>query len=281
MQVLAPPAGIPEYRTGWNEMCSAFPVPVDTVIESVDAGGVPSLLVTAADATTEKIVLWVHSGGYVFGSANSYRSFASAVSAASASQVLMIEYRLAPENVYPAAHDDVQSAYQYLLDQGREPKNIVLGGDSAGGGIVTGAFLRMRDRGIASPGGIVVVSPFADFTFTGESMEARAAVDPIGSRAMLEGLGGLYRNGESVGNPYLSSIYGDWKGAPPLLALVGTEEVLYDDAVRLVQKAAADGVDARLHLGEGQAHIWPIFSATLPEGEEAVALIGQFVKAVG
>jgi len=278
LAVLAPPAGIPEYRAGYEELCAGFPIPEDTAIKSVDAGGTPALLVAAASADSDKTVVWAHSGGYVFGSANCYRAFAAALSAASGARVLLVDYRLAPEHVYPAAHEDVKGAYQSLIKRGADPKSIVLGGDSAGGGIIAGALLSLKDDGEVLPAGVMVVSPFADFTFTGESMTARAGIDPIGSRAMLEAMGGLYRKDEPIENPYLSAVYGDWSGAPPLLALVGTEEVLYDDAVRLVQRAKSAGVNAKLEIGEGQFHIWPLFNHYLPEGRLAIEQLGRFVR---
>jgi monoterpene epsilon-lactone hydrolase len=278
LNALAPPAGIPEYRERWDDFCAGFSIPPDTVIEDVDAGGVPALLVRAASAASDNTVLWAHSGGYVFGSVTSYRAFAARLSAAADSQVLLVDYRLAPESLFPAAHDDVNTAYRYLLGQGRSGSSIVLGGDSAGGGLIAGSLLRLKDEGLVLPAGVMVVSPFTDFTFSGESMTERADIDPIGSRAMLEGLGGLYRGETPVDEPYISPIFGDWKGAPPLLALVGSEEVLFDDSVRLVAAVRAAGGEARLVVGEGQAHIWHIFRDVLPEAEEAISTLGSFAR---
>lgn len=280
LAALAPPAGIPEYREGWNAMCGDFPIPEGTVIESSERGGVPVLIVTAPGADPSTTILWAHGGGYVFGSVVSYRAFASALSAASGSQIVLPDYRQAPESSYPAAHDDVDRVYRALLDEGRSPSSIVLGGDSAGGGLTAGVLLRLKDAGAPIPAGLIAVSPIADFTFAGESMVSRAEIDPIGSRPMLEGLAGLYRADVSATEPYLSPIFGDWAGAPPLLVLVGSDEVLFDDAKRLADAAKEAGVTSRLIVGEGQAHVWPIFHSFLPEGRVAVEDLGAFVRQV-
>lgn len=277
---LAPPAGISDFREGYEALCAEFPIRDDATFEKVDANGTPSVLVRTEGAADDVTVVWAHSGGYVFGSAHGYRAFAAEISAAAGVRVLLPDYRLAPENAYPAAHDDFQNAYQYLLDSGHDPAKVVLAGDSAGGGVAAGSLLRIKDTGVPLPAGLVLVSPFVDFTFAGESMASRQELDPIGSRAMLEALGGLYLGCESAENPYLSPVLGDWAGAPPVLALVGSDEVLHDDAVRLVERTHAAGGDARLVIGEGQFHIWPLFSHFLPEARDAVATIGQFVRSV-
>jgi monoterpene epsilon-lactone hydrolase len=277
---LAPPAGIPEYRVGFDELCGAFPIPPDAAISRVDAGGVPGLLVATPQAQGTRTILWMHSGGYVFGSAHGYRAFAAALSRASRARVLVIDYRLAPEHQYPAALEDATTAYRWLLAQGVTPGDVVIGGDSAGGGLALATVLALRDAGDPRPVAAVAVSPVADQTFSGESMHTRASSDPIASAEMLAGLCGLYRGSASETDPYVSPLFGDFAGAPPLLVLVGTEEVLHDDATRLVDKARADGASARLVVGEGQFHIWPLFAGILPEGQQAIDTIGQFINEV-
>lgn len=129
---LAPPAGIAEYRTAYEQLLASFPIPAGTTVEEIDAGGVPAILVTAEGAARDRVVLWAHSGGYVFGSASGYRFFGAGLSAAADATVLLVEYRLAPEHPYPAALSDALAAYRWLLDQGHAPERVVLGGDSAG-----------------------------------------------------------------------------------------------------------------------------------------------------
>lgn len=278
LTALAPPAGIPEYRVAYDELCATFPVLEGTTIAAEELGGVPALRVRAASASGGATIIWAHSGGYVFGSAAGYQSFGAALSAASGADVVLVDYRRAPESTYPAAHDDVRDVFRALVAKGVSAGSIVLGGDSAGGGIAAGSLLSLKDDGDLLPAAIMLVSPFVDFTFSGASMTARADIDPIGTREMLEGLGGLYRNDQAAENPYLSPVLGNWAGAPPLLAMVGTDEVLYDDAHRLVARAQGAGCEATFVEGEGQAHIWTLFAHFLPEGQQAVDRLGSFVR---
>ena len=278
---LAPPAGIPEYRAGFEELCATFPIPSGTQVSEVDAGGAPALLITHPEVVDPtRTVQWTHSGGYVFGSAHGYRSFGAGLSLAAGARVLMVDYRLAPEHTHPAGLEDATAAYRWLLTQGERPDRIVLGGDSAGGGLALATLLAVKDGGDPLPAGGIAVSPLADQTLSGESMSSRAELDPIASRDMLAGLCGLYVGEADPAHPYLSPLFGDFSGLPPLLMLVGTDEVLHDDAVRVVERASAAGVDAQLLVGQDQAHIWPLFASVLPEGQEAVNAIGQFVQRV-
>lgn len=278
---LAPPAGIPEYRTGFEELCATFPIPAGTQVTEVDAGGAPALLITHPEvAEPARTVLWTHSGGYVFGSAHGYRSFGASLSLAAGARVLIVDYRLAPEHTHPAGLEDATGAYRWLLARGERPARIVVGGDSAGGGLALATLLALKDAGDPLPAGGIAVSPVADQTLSGESMDSRAALDPIASREMLAGLGGLYVGEADRAHPYLSPLFGDFSGLPPLLLLVGTDEVLHDDAVRVVERASAAGVDARLLVGQDQTHIWPLFASVLPEGQDAVDEIGRFTRLV-
>lgn len=273
---LAPPAGISEYREGYEKLCSTFPIDPEAVIEPVDAGGVPGLLITTPGAT-DTAVLWTHSGGYVFGSAHGYRSFGAKLSRTANARVLLVDYRLAPEHPYPAALDDATAAYRWLVAQGTPPQKIAIGGDSAGGGLAIATLLKLRDAGDTLPAAGIAVSPMADMSASGESMESRADRDPVASKDMILGLGSMYRGEVADTDPYVSPVFADLAGLPPLLVLVGTEEALHDDATRLVDNAEKAGVNSHLTIGEGQAHIWPLFHNILPEGLQALEEIGTYV----
>jgi monoterpene epsilon-lactone hydrolase len=279
LEALAPPAGIPEYREGYEQLLGSFPIPAGTSVEEVDANGVPAILVTASGASRDRVVMWTHSGGYVFGSASGYRFFGAGLSAAADASVLLVEYRLAPEHAYPAALDDAKAAYHWLLGQGHAAQNIVIAGDSAGGGLAACTLLALKDEGTPLPAAGVFVSPMADFTLAGATIESKADVDPIASKDMLAGLGGLYAGAEPLDSRYISPAIADLSGLPPLLVLVGTDEILHDDSVRIVENAKAAGGSARLSVGEGQAHIWPLFHQILPEGQQALEEMGEFIRA--
>jgi monoterpene epsilon-lactone hydrolase len=222
----------------------------------------------------------MHGGGYVCGSADAYRSIGAALSRAAGARVLLLDYRLAPEHPYPAALDDATFAYRWLCEQGVAPEEIVIGGDSAGGGLALSTIHALRDMVDRPPAGAIAVSPIADQTFSGESMTSRADVDPITSREMLEGLCAHYRGEADTKDPYLSPLFGDFARLPPLLVLVGTDEVLYDDAIRVVDKARNAGGKVRLLIGQDQNHLWPLFADLPPEGQPAIEEIGRFVKRV-
>lgn len=275
---LLPPAEIPDWRTGFEEMTSGFPVVEGTTFEEVDAGGCPALLVTAPGASDAATVMWTHSGGYVFGSAKSYRAYGSALSAASGAQVLLLDYRLAPESTFPGATDDANGAYRWLLEQGRAPGSVVVGGDSAGGGLALATLLRIVDEGLPTPGAGIAVSPVGDLTCSGASMQERAHLDPVASKDVLLALGGMYAGAAEPTHRHLSPALADLTGLPPLLVLVGTEEVLHDDALRVVAGAEKAGVDVELVVGEGMFHIWPLFHGILPEGQAGMQTMGAFVR---
>ena len=184
-------------------------------------------------------------------------------------------YRLAPEHPFPAAIDDAVHAYQWLLDHGGEPSKTVLAGDSAGGGLAVSAAIALRDRHLPMCAGIVAISPWADLTCSGESITSRAAVDIECTRAGLLEMAGWYMNGADPSQPLASPVFADLAGLPPLLCVVGGDEILLDDSVRLVRNAGIAGIDATLFIAAGMQHIFPIWAGAFPEADAAIALVGN------
>lgn len=269
--------GIDDFRAGYDKLCANFPDPEGATIEETDAGGVPVISVLHPSAMGDAVVLYFHGGGYVIGKAGGYKNFAAELSRVSGSKVLLVDYRLAPEDPYPAAVDDAVAAYQSLLDDGLQETDITLAGDSAGGGLVAATLLRLKDEGIDLPAGAVLYSPWCDLTNSGESLTANADKDPIIVKDMVDMLGGLYRGENDATNPYISALHGDLSGLPPLLIFVGTNEALLDDAKRLAAKAVEDGVEVTLEIGDDMYHIYPCFQHILPEGKEATKQSGRFI----
>jgi monoterpene epsilon-lactone hydrolase len=278
LNALAPPAGLRESRRGFEELCARFPIPESASIRPVDAAGVPCLLVSADGAPSNAMIVWAHSGGYVLGSAHGYRSFAATLSEATAADVLLVDYRLAPEHPYPAALEDFLAATRWAMSSYR-PEQVVVGGDSAGGGLACAAALHLANNEGPNPAAAMFLSPFTDLTLSGRSMDERETCDPVLDRATLAGMGALYRQDFPAKDPSVSPLFGDFSKVPPMLVLVGTDEVLHDDATRLAERAAAAGADVRLLVGEGQTHIWPLFATMLPEGQAAIEDIAEFVRA--
>lgn len=275
-----PNATIDDLRRIFEEFLAGIATPDGTTFKEVDCGGVPGIWVTAPGASADHAVMHFHSGGYVLGSAHGYRSFGGYLSAATNARVLLVDYRLAPEHPFPAAMEDARAAHTWLINQGIAPSNIVISGDSGGGGLAMVLLQELRDRGGDQPAAGVMISPWADFTLTGESMTTNAANDPLApGPGLLEMLIPMIIS-EDVDRKdrRVSPIFGDWRGVPPLLMLAGSIETLRDDGKRAVEAASAAGVDATFIEGEGMVHIWPIFADRLPEARKALEQIGAFVK---
>jgi epsilon-lactone hydrolase len=271
--------GIPEFREEFDAMWAHLPVPDDAQITPTTIGGVPGLEVRHPDTSGDDVVLWFHGGAFVIGKSENYRSFGYELSKVTGARVLIPDYRLAPEDPYPAANDDAVAAYQGLLDEGLQPTQITVGGDSAGGGLAAALLVRLKNEGITQPGRAVLASPWCDQTNSSPSVTANAERDPVLSGEMLGVLGSLYLGDQNdPKDPLISAVHADLSGLPPLLIFVGTEEALLDDSVKLADNAKQAGVDATLVLTEGMYHVYPCFAAILPEAAEALEQAAQFIK---
>ena len=245
----------------------------------VDAGGVSAEWSVAAGVDEAKVVLYVHGGGYVMGSAGSHRDMTGRLSKAAGARVLSLNYRLAPEHPFPAPVDDAVAAYRWLLAQGISPGNIAVAGDSAGGGLAIAALLALRDAGEPLPAAGIGISAWVDMEGTGESMTTRAAVDPVVQKEGLLGMAKLYLGDADPKSPLAAPLHADLGGLPPLLLQVGDAETLLDDSMRLAEKARAAGVDVTLKVWDEMPHVWHLFAPILPEGRQAIDEIGSFVQA--
>lgn len=230
------------------------------------------------DAGTQRNILYFHGGGYIFERTNHAREIHIAL--ACAANIWVPEYRLAPEYPYPAALEDAYTSYLGLLDRGIEPHNIFVMGDSAGGGLALGLLLKLRDDGIPLPKACIVMSPWADLSLTGDSLVTREPSDPLLSSVVLKEVADLILQGHSPQDPYISPVYGDYTGLPPLLVLVGGREILFDDARRVVEAALRDHVDATLDIEHRMIHVYPLFNVVFEEATLAVNRIAAFVKKV-
>jgi monoterpene epsilon-lactone hydrolase len=253
--------------------------PKGVAVTAVDAGGVPAEWVVAPEADEDRVLLYVHGGGYCMGSLDSHRRLVGHLSAAAKARVLNVDYRLAPEHAFPAAVDDAVAAYHWLLGQGIGADRIAISGDSAGGGLTLATLLALKDAGDPLPATAVPISPWTDLEGTGESMRTRAAVDLMIQPDRLKETADLYANGADMRQPHLSPLHGDYRGLPPLLIQVGDAEVLLDDATRVAAIAKAAGVDVTLEVWEEMPHVFQAFVGVLPEADQAVARIGEWLRA--
>jgi monoterpene epsilon-lactone hydrolase len=255
-----------------------FKVPTDVRCEPVNAGGVPAEWITAPGVNTERVIYYLHGGGYAYGSINTHREMVSRLSRAASARVLIIDYRLAPENPFPAALDDSVAAYRWLLSVGVNPTRLVIAGESAGGGLTVATLVALRDAGEPLPAAGICLSPWVDLECLGESMVTKGEIDPMATREGTLMLAKAYLRDTDPRTPLASPLYADLTGLPPLLIQVGTAEILFDDATRLANRARAAGVDVILEPWEDMIHMWHFFAAILREGQEAIDRIGEFIR---
>ena len=251
--------------------------PKDIAVEAVDGGGVKGEWQRPAGGG-DGVILYVHGGAYVFGSTGLYRSMTMPMAAYSGADLFSLDYRLAPEHPCPAAIEDALAAYDWLLKTKAAPEKIVLGGDSAGGGLVLSTLQALRERGGPMPAGAFVYSPWTDLAATGPSVSANARSDCMFQEATVREGGAKYAGALDLKDPRVSPLYGDFHGLPPLLVLASEDEMLFDDARRMVDKARSAGVDVRFEPRGGLCHVWPLFYPLYPETKEALRLTGDFVR---
>ena len=270
---------VEESRAGFEQFAAMFQVAKDVKIDNVDVNGVSAVWISTPEAVEENVVLYFHGGGYVFGSINTHKEFMSRISRVSNSRVLLIDYRRAPENPFPAALEDAITAYKWLIDsEGIKPENLIIGGESAGGGLTLATLLKLRDTGIPLPAAALLLSPWADLDMTGETIRTKARVDPLANPSDLFFLASLYVGEDDPKNPYISPLYGDLKGLSPMIIQVGSAEILLSDAERIAERAKAADVDVILDIWEDMIHMFQMFALWSPEGQKATEKLGKFIQ---
>src|SRR5574341_1198908 len=269
---------IEQSRAAFDAISNMFVLAADVTREPVDVDGTPGEWISVTSAPGDTVILYLHGGGYVIGSINSHREMISRIARASGARALAIDYRLAPEHPFPAAVEDATKAYRWLLKQGIRPDKIVIEGDSAGGGLTVATLLALRDAGDPLPAAGVCISPWTDLEITGESMVTKADVDPMIRPQDAKGGAERYHGKTDPSHPLISPINADLSGLPPLLVQVGTSEVLLSDSTRLAERAKAAGVDVTLEEWDEMIHVWHFFAFILPEAQQAIERIGEFVR---
>jgi monoterpene epsilon-lactone hydrolase len=246
-------------------------------VEKLQINGIYAEWVSVKDIFENKIILYLHGGGYNICSPNTHRELCTHISRASSARVLLPGYRLAPENPFPAALDDAVAAYRWLLDNGYPNQNIAIAGDSAGGGLSIAAAIALRDQGDPAPSSVACMSPWADLGMSGASIKTHAGIDPVVTLEALQLMASNYIRSNDPRTPLISPVYADLKGLPPLLCHTGTDEILLDDSQRLVAKAKNQGVDATLKIYDRMWHVWHLAPRLMPEAQKAVKEFGSFI----
>lgn len=270
---------IAERRARMDRLSEFFPPVEGTDIEPAALGGVKGEWLRPRHARRDAVLLYLHGGGYVVGSSRSHRHLAAAIGAAGGMSVFSADYRLAPEHPFPAAVDDGVAAYKALLDSGIAANRIAIAGDSAGGGLTLATLLAARDRGLPMPACAVAISPWADLAQSGDAYRTRAGRDPIITKDGLDQMAAAYLGGADAKTPLASPAYADFKGLPPLLIQVGSEEALHSDAEAVKARAEDANVEVSFESWAGMVHVWHAFHPILSEGRDAVARIGSYLKA--
>jgi monoterpene epsilon-lactone hydrolase len=265
-------------RRHLKELISAQPLPEEVTVTAATLGGVPTAEVTVAGVEPRHVVLYFHGGVYVIGDAFLAAELASQVGRRTQAKVISVDYRLAPEHPYPAAVDDALAAYEALLQNGTAPSDIAFAGESAGGGLAIATLVNARDHGLPLPAAALVMSPYADLTLAGATLETRREADPLLSRELLQPRVTDYASGHDAALGLISPIFADLSGLPPLIIQAGTHEVLLDDAIRLAQQAAAADVEVTLDITPGVPHVFQAYHAILDEATAALDRAGQLLS---
>jgi acetyl esterase/lipase len=268
-----------EQRRLLRELLSAYPLPADVTVTAAELGGVPTAEITVDGIELRHVVLYFHGGVYVMGDAFLAADLASQVGRRTRAKVISVDYRLAPEDPYPAAVDDALAAYEALLENGTAPSDIAFAGESAGGALAVATLVNARDRGFPLPAAAFVMSPYADLTLAGASMETKRDVDPLMSRERLQARVPDYTAGEDAALGLISPIFADLSGLPPMIIQAGSHEVLLDDAVRLAQQAATADVEVILDITPGVPHVFQAYYPLLDEAAAALDRAGQLLAA--
>lgn len=245
----------------------------------IEESEVPGLWTQVPEAPRNQAILYLHGGGYVMHSPKQYRPLTAALSQASGRKVFAVDYRRAPEAPFPAALEDALDAYLWLIEELGEEPEIVVGGDSAGGGLAVALMLLCKKVGVLLPKGVFLISPWLDLTMSGESIQTKASVDPIVSLKGLEDFSRSYLGKEgNPTEPLASPLFGDLEGLPPVLVHVGSNEALLDDSTRFARSAGAAGVEVSLKVWPEMFHEWHIWHSRLPEGRAANEEAAEFIR---
>ncbi len=244
-------------------------IPEGITVEPVTIEGIYAEWIQPAGASREKVILFTHGGGYISGNCVDHRMHVAKIVQETQLPVLLYDYRLAPEHPFPAALDDTLAVYRWLIDQGIESKDIVVMGESAGGGLCLCALAAIRDQGLPQPAGGVASSPWLDLTSSADSFTRNKFKD-ISTLGSWEIWNRFYFAGNDPRHPWISPVFADLQGLPPVFIQVGTHEVMLDDSIQFIEKARAAGVDTDIHVWEEMVHCFAFFAPMFPEASEAM-----------
>lgn len=267
------------FRAEKERIFSRVPCPKSVKVKYFDIDGLESArFIPKKSKYAHKIVLYLHGGGYTSGSIKSHAGLIGKIATETGIPHLAINYRLAPEHTYPAALDDALTAYLWLLEKEHfNSQDIIIMGDSAGGGLALATLLKIKAMGMSKPLAAVVLSPWTDLTVSGDSALSNPEKDPILDVAKAREWGQWYAGDSSLEHPFISPVFGDLSNLPPILIQVGTDEILLSDAVRFATFAAMQDSEVTLTIEEDMSHVWHFFWQYIPEAKTAIKNIAQYL----
>lgn len=265
-------------RAYMDGLARLFPAPEGVGFGTQTLGGVPALRVAPEQAIEGRVLFYLHGGGYVHGGVDAYRGLAGRYALALRAEVLIPDYRQAPEHPFPTPIEDAFAAYRAVLDSGVDPRSLVLSGDSAGGALVVTLMRKARDAGLPLPAAGVAISPWANLTHSGASASVRDGLDPLCSTAFLGTLARTFLAGELPTHPDASPVFAPVHGLPPVLIQIGENEVMLSDAIRLAAHLGESRVRTSLEVWPGMFHVWHLFAGLLPDADRALRNAVRFLE---
>jgi epsilon-lactone hydrolase len=266
-------------RTGFEQVMRQIPIGDDIRTSEITVGRVGAVEVEVDGDESTNVILYFHGGVYVIGSAGASLPLAADLARRTGAKVVTVDYRLAPEHPYPAAIEDAKAAYEGLLAQRFDPTSIAVAGESAGGGLAVALLLALRDAGLPLPSSAFLMSPYADLTLSGNTITDKQAVDPLFTGDALRRRVPDYVGAADPSDPYISPVFADLRGLPPMLIQAGSHEILLSDAIRLAGRAAAADVATTLDVTPGVPHVFQAYAALLDEGDAALNRAARFLQA--
>ena len=267
-----------ELRDNYVTMLKGHPVPENLIVEHADLGGVPGTVIMPPEVIEGRTLVYFHGGAYIFGASAGYVGLGGRLALALKAKVVLPDYRLAPEHAYPTPIEDCLAVYKWLLDEGHDPDQLVFAGDSAGGSLTVSVMVHARDAGLPLPAGGVAISPWADLEHTGSSMTSRHGIDPLCTKDALDVQARTFLAGAAANSPDASPVFADVSGLPPILVQIGENEVMLSGAMRLATHLAENGVRTTLEVWPGMFHVWHLFAAILPDGQQAINNAADFLR---
>lgn len=275
----APPPSVAERRAAMDQVGEMGALPTGCFHEPVTLGGVKGERVVPQGALPGRVILYLHGGAYTAGSPRSHRPMVARIAEAARSVAVAADYRLGPENRFPAAVEDSVAVYRALLAGGSEPKRVIVAGDSAGGGLALALALALKAEGLPQPAGFFVISPWADLTQSGASYASKAETDPMISKAGLDQNALMYVGGLDARDALASPVFGDFEGVAPVLIQTGSEETLLSDSITMANVLAHARVEVRLEVWPEMIHVFHAWSGALQAARRAIGLAGAWMEA--